>query len=182
MKKKKTSKPEESADQVGARKAKLRMERATEHYHETRNLLIAKLKDTPSPAEKKNVIGQLDRCERDFAHIRNAYQSGRIEADCIREDRRRRAKPRPKPKSGSKTRTSRAKAPKKNKAKDPQQGGWVNIYADDPRPTRAEREAARDLHDVLRSSQRHPFKTNDRRDDMRYQTHGVRNHRAKRTF
>lgn len=182
MKKKKTSKPGEAADQVGARKAKLRMERATEYYHETRNLLITKLKDAPSPTEKKSIIDQLDRCERDYTHIRNAYQSGRIEADYIKEERRRRAGPKPKPTSGSKPRTSKAKASRKNKAKDPQQGGWVNIYADDPRPTRAEREAARDLRDVLQSSQRHPFKTNDRRDDMRYQTHGVRNYRAKRTF
>ncbi|MGP9720125.1 hypothetical protein [Corynebacterium sp. AOP40-4SA-5] len=45
-----------------------------------------------------------------------------------------------------------------------------------------EKEAAQDMRDVLNETSCNPYKTNDRKDDMRYQTHGIRNHRAKKRF
>lgn len=60
--------------------------------------------------------------------------------------------------------------------------GWVDVYDDEVRPSREEVEARRDLHDVLSATSRNPYKTNDRKDDMRYQTHGARNLRSKKRF
>ena len=53
---------------------------------------------------------------------------------------------------------------------------WKLLYP----PILASREAYRDAGRVAQEAHRNPFKTRDRRDDMRYQTHGTQNPRAKR--
>ncbi len=65
---------------------------------------------------------------------------------------------------------------RKAKKRAPEPAEWELLYP----PILANRKAYSDAGRVAKQAHRNPFKTRDRKDDMRYQTHGAKNPRAKR--
>ncbi|MGV0870047.1 hypothetical protein [Corynebacterium kalidii] len=55
---------------------------------------------------------------------------------------------------------------------------WTELYP----PILVDSKAYRDAGAVAAESNRNPYKTNDRKDDMRYQTYGTRNPRSRKKF
>nr|DAL35815.1 MAG TPA_asm: hypothetical protein [Caudoviricetes sp.] len=130
-----------------------------DRYYSEQQKWVQRLNTATTRADKDEAVARLHELNEWFNHIRTRRSQAEIEANLRRAARN-------------------EEAAKK----------WQAILARERKQyerelreiAREERRVNREASQVATSAMRNPYKTWDRRDERQYQTHGVRNPRAKR--